>query len=155
MKISVYKSVSCISCISLCACSEGDECQTIDPLDVEHESDLIAEIREMIQSSGPGDDLLLGTIDDDDVENENSGVDRNSMNFWFFHGSSKPVTAVISSPGYISVLKKNKEKKEAEERKKRERRQQRLKNALTKAKEAQMRVNKLQKQVDSDVLCDM
>lgn len=90
--------------------------------------DLDAEIRAMINEAGPGDDLELAES----------------------RKKRKPVTSIISSPGYIAVLKDAKEKKEAEEKKKKERRQKRLESAETKVKEAEMRLMKIQKQVADD-----
>lgn len=102
----------------------------------------------MIQNTGSGDDLMVESSDGG--EHEAQVIDSISIDTNNSQQKTKQVTAVISSQGYIDVLRKSKEKKEAEERKRKERRQLRLESALAKAKQAQMRVEKLQKQVEND-----
>lgn len=107
---------------------------------------LEAEIRALIENAGIGDDLSAGgtvLVTDQNADEVPSQIQNNEVN----KRARKPVTAVISSPGYISVLKQAKEKKEAVEKKKKENREKRLTNAIENMKKAQTRIDKLKMQI--------
>lgn len=109
----------------------------------ENEENVFAEIRAIMEETGADEVLSNSSTSTIDINHNIEHSDDGQQN-------RKTVTAVISSEGYINVLKQKKEKKEAAEKKKKQNRARRLEAAISKMVQTQSAIDKLKKQVEND-----